>query len=337
MSTTTKTTTSPPEGGKEGFDLRSFVRTYAILGILALFVVVLALLTGGRFVQPDTLLSIVRQVSAVGVIAIGMTFVIITLGIDLSVGAILALAAVVASSLAQQTSPSMMYPGLNIPVFVAVIAGLAVGAACGFFNGILISRFRLAPFIATLGMMTAARGLAYIYSDGRPISNLGDQYNWIGQGSVLGVPVPVIIFILVAAGAHVVLNYTRFGRYTYAIGGNEQAATVSGINIKRMTLWIYVLVGTAAGLGGVMLSGRIGSGNPELGTGIELDAITAAVIGGTSFKGGIGTIWGACVGALIVGCMNSGLNMLNVSPFMQMVVKGLIIWIAVIIDERKNA
>jgi ribose/xylose/arabinose/galactoside ABC-type transport system permease subunit len=334
----TPTTTTPPETeGSSLFDVKGFARSYAIIGVLFLFIVVLAVLTKGQFIQPDTLLSIVRQVAAVGVIAIGMTFVIITLGIDLSVGSILALAAVVASSLAQQTSATMKFPGLNIPVFIAVFAGLAVGAACGSVNGVLISRFRLAPFIATLGMMTVARGLAFIYSGGRPISNLGSQYNYLGQGSILGIPVPVLLFIAVALAAHVVLNFTRFGRYVYAIGGNEHAATVSGINIKRMTLSIYVLVGAAAGLAGVMLSGRIGSGNPELGTGIELDAITAAVIGGTSFKGGIGTVWGTCIGALIVGCMNSGLNMLNVSPFMQMVVKGLIIWLAVIIDERKNA
>lgn len=321
---------------REGFDVREFVRNYAIIGVLILFVALLAVLTGGKFLQPTTLLSVVVQVSAIGLIAIGMTFVIITLGIDLSVGSILALAAVVASSLAQKPRDTMMYPGLDLPIIVAVLAGLAVGALAGLVNGVLIAKFRLAPFIATLGMMTAARGLALIYSDGRPVSTLEDQYNFVGQGSIIGIPVPVYIFVAVAIIAHIVLNYTRFGRYVYAIGGNEQAAKVSGINISRMTLYIYMLIGVVSGLAGVLLSGRIGSGNPQLGTGIELDAITAAVIGGTSFKGGIGTIWGTAVGALIIGSMNVGLTLLNVSPFMQMVVKGIIIVVAVIIDERKN-
>jgi inositol transport system permease protein len=321
---------------QRGFDLREFVRSYAIIGVLILFVALLAILTGGKFLQPSTLLSVVVQVSAIGLIAIGMTFVIITLGIDLSVGSILGLSAVVAASLAQKPRDSMMYPSLNLPIIVAILAGLAVGALAGLVNGVLIAKFRLAPFIATLGMMTAARGLALIYSGGRPLSTLEDQYNFVGQGSIIGIPVPVYIFVVVAVVAHLVLNYTRFGRYVYAIGGNEQAAKVSGINISRMTLYIYTLIGVVSGLAGVLLSGRIGSGNPQLGTGIELDAITAAVIGGTSFKGGIGTIWGTAVGALIIGSMNVGLTLLNVSPFWQMVVKGIIIVVAVIIDERKN-
>lgn len=322
---------------KSGFDWRHFTRTYAIIGILLIFILVMTILTKGLFIQPENLINVVRQISAIGIIAIGMTFVIITLGIDLSVGSILALAAVVAASLAQVPSESMMYPGLNLPIIVAVVAGVGVGAAMGFANGFLISKFRIAPFIATLGMMSVARGLALIYSDGRPISNLEEPYDWIGQGYLFGVPTPIVIFLVVALLAHFLLNYTRFGRYVYAIGGNEQAARVSGIRIPRMTIVIYTLSGLLAGLSGVILSARIGSGNPQLGTGIELDAITAAVIGGTSFKGGIGTIWGTIVGAMIIGIINNGLNLLNVSPFMQMVVKGLIIILAIILDERKNA
>ena len=308
-----------------GFDWRNFARTYAIIGILILFIIIMTVLTKGLFIQPENLINVVRQVSAIGIIAIGMTFVIITLGIDLSVGSILALAAVVATSLAQVGDENMKYPGLNLPIIVAVLAGLAVGAGMGFANGFLISKFKIAPFIATLGMMSVARGLALIYSDGRPISNLEPGYNWIGQGSLFGIPTPIVIFAGVALIAHMVLNYTRFGRYVYAIGGNEQAARVSGIRIPRVTILIYTISGLLAGLSGVILSARIGSGNPQLGTGIELDAITAAVIGGTSFKGGIGTVWGAIVGAMIIGIINNGLNLLNVSPF------------AIILDERKNA
>jgi inositol transport system permease protein len=324
-------------GTPEGFDWRHFLRTYAIIGILLVFIVALAVLTKGTFSQPDNLINVVRQVAAIGVIAIGMTFVIITLGIDLSVGSILALSAVVATSLAQKPSETMKFAGLDLPIIIAVLAGLAVGALLGMTNGLLIAKFRIAPFIATLGMMTTARGLALIYSEGRPISRLEDPYNFLGQGSVIGVPVPIILFGVVALAAHFTLNYTRFGRYVYAIGGNEQAARVSGIRISRITVAIYTLSGLVSGLAGVILSARIGSGNPQLGTGIELDAITAAVIGGTSFKGGIGTVWGTIVGALIIGIINNGLDLLDVSPFMQMVVKGVIIVIAIILDERKNA
>jgi inositol transport system permease protein len=185
-------------------------------------------------------------------------------------------------------------------------------------------------------MFTAARGAALIYSDGRPISKLDPSFNWIGQGDILGVPVPIFLLIVVAVAAHIMLTRTRFGRYVYAIGGNEQAARVSGISISRVKIGIYTISGLLAGLGGLILAGRIGSGNPTLGTGIELDAITAAVIGGASFAGGIGTVWGAVVGALIIGSLNTGLDILNVSPFAQQVVKGVIIVVAIIIDERKN-
>lgn len=323
--------------GARSFDFRDFVRKYAIIGILIAFIGILAIMTDGNSIQPINLLNVIRQVAAIGIIAIGMTFVIITLGIDLSVGSILGLAAVVATSLAQAESDRMKFVGLDLPVVLAVAVGVGVGAGAGLVNGVLIAKFRIAPFIATLGMMSIARGLALIYSGGRPISMLKDGYNFIGQGDVFGLPVPILLFFLVAAGAHYTLNYTRFGRYVYAIGGNEQAARVSGVRIPRLTIWIYTIIGALAGLAGVVLSARIGSGNPALGTGIELDAITAAVIGGTSFKGGIGTIWGTMVGALLIGIINNGLDLLNVSPFMQMVVKGAIIVIAIIIDERKNA
>ena len=323
--------------GARSFDFRDFVRKYAIIGILIAFIGILAIMTDGNSIQPINLLNVIRQVAAIGIIAIGMTFVIITLGIDLSVGSILGLAAVVATSLAQAESDRMKFVGLDLPVVLAVAVGVGVGAGAGLVNGVLIAKFRIAPFIATLGMMSIARGLALIYSGGRPISMLKDGYNFIGQGDVFGLPVPILLFFLVAAGAHYTLNYTRFGRYVYAFGGNEQAARVSGVRIPRLTIWIYTIIGALAGLAGVVLSARIGSGNPALGTGIELDAITAAVIGGTSFKGGIGTIWGTMVGALLIGIINNGLDLLNVSPFMQMVVKGAIIVIAIIIDERKNA
>ena len=317
--------------------LGEWLRKYAIIAILVGMVALLSILTGGTFLQAQNLINVVRQMSVIAMLAIGLTVVIISTGIDLSVGSIVALSAVVASSLAQQPdATNLMYPGLQLPVFVAILAGLLVGAAAGFTNGVLIARFHIAPFIATLGMMTAARGLALIYSNGRPISKLDPGFNFLGQGAPFGIPVPIFLLVVVAVGAHLMLNNTRFGRHVYALGGNEQAARVSGINLSRVKIGIYTFSGLLAGLGGMVLAGRIGSGNPQLGTGAELDAITAAVIGGTSFSGGIGTVWGTIVGALIIGSLNTGLDLLYVSPFTQQVVKGAIIVLAIIIDERKN-
>ncbi len=331
----TTSTTADTRAAK--FDTSAFLKKYAIIGILLLFVILLSLLTRGTFLQPQNLINVIRQVAAIGIIATGMTFVIIINGIDLSVGSIVAVSAVVSTSLAQSPQASViMYPGLQLPVIVAILSGLLAGALLGLINGSLIAGFGIAPFIATLGMMTAARGLALIYSGGRPVSRLTPAFNFIGQGDFLFLPVPIWILAIVAVGAHVVLNFTRFGRHTYAIGGNEQAARVSGIHLNRVKVGIFTLSGLLAGLAGMVLASRIGSGNPQLGTGIELDAITAAVIGGTSFNGGVGTIWGTIVGALIIGIINNGLDLLGVSPFMQQVVKGSIIVLAIIIDERKN-
>ncbi len=330
--TTTATTT-----GTKKFDVGAFVKKYAIIGILLLFVILLTVLTQGTFLATQNLINVIRQVSAIGVIATGMTFVIIINGIDLSVGSIVAVSAVVSASLAQMSDASViMFPGLHLPVLFAVVAGILVGGLLGLINGTLIAGFKIAPFIATLGMMTSARGIALIYSNGRPVSRLSPSYDWIGQGNLLFIPVPIWILAIVAVTAHLVLNYTRFGRHTYAIGGNEQAARVSGIRISKVKIGIFAVSGLLAGLAGVILSARIGSGQPTLGVGIELDAITAAVIGGTSFSGGVGTIWGTIVGALIIGIINNGLDLMNVSPFWQQVVKGAIIVIAIIIDERKN-
>jgi len=323
-----------------------FFRKYAIVFIfLAMFIGMWFL--SDAFLQPRNLLNIVRQISVMGLIAIGVTMVIITTGIDLSSGSVLAFAAVAGASLAQRTDwASAKYPGLDLPIIVPILAALAIGALCGTINGWLIARFRIPPFIATLGMMTVARGFALIYSD-RPVSGLTDAYNFIGQGELLkilpipgqpplGIPIPIIILAVVAIGAHVMLNNTRFGRHIYAIGGNEQAARISGLNVGRIKIGVYTIAGLLAGLAGLVLSSRIGSGQPGLGVGYELDAIAAAVIGGTSLSGGIGTIWGTIIGALIIGVLNNGLDLLNVSAYWQTIVKGSIIVAAVIIDERKN-
>jgi inositol transport system permease protein len=283
----------------------------------------------------------------VGLIAIGVTMVIITTGIDLSSGSVLALSAVIVASLAQQPDwHDAKFPGLELPLIVPILAALLVGAACGWVNGALIAGFRIPPFIATLGMMTIARGFALIYSN-RPVSGLTDSFNYIGQGEIfkvmpvagqpdMGIPIPILILLAVAIAAHIMLNNTRFGRHIYAIGGNEQAARISGLNVGRIKIGVYTIAGLLAGLSGLVLTSRIGSGQAGLGVGYELDAIAAAVIGGVSLSGGIGTIWGTMVGALIIGVLNNGLDLLNVSAYWQTIVKGSIIVAAVIIDERKN-
>jgi inositol transport system permease protein len=318
--------------------LGEIFRKYLIVFIFLGMCVLLTLISpNNSFIAPGNLINVVRQISVIGFLAIGVTVVIISTGIDLSLGSVLGFAAVVSASLAQQPGwKEALYPGLQLPAIFGVVAGLAVGAGLGAVNGLLIATFRIPPFIATLGMMTAARGFAYIYSNGRPVSTLNSDFLYFGGGYVAGIPVPIIIFAIVIVAAHLMLNNTRFGRHVYAIGGNETAARVSGIALGRTKVWIYVFSGLMAGLGGIVLTSRVQSATPALGTGFELDAIAAAVIGGTSFAGGIGTIWGTVVGALIIGTMNNGLDLLNVSPFYQQVVKGAIIVIAIIIDERKN-
>jgi inositol transport system permease protein len=332
-------TTSVP-GIKERFlnreFLREFFRKYAIVLIfLGLFLLMSVL--SPAFLAPRNLLNVVRQISVIGLLGIGVTMAIIATGIDLSSGSVLALAAVVAASLAQSPDwAAAKFPGLVLPLAVPLLGGLAVGAACGWVNGSLIAKFKIPPFIATLGMMTVARGLALLYSDGRPISGTSAGYNFIGQGEIFGLPFPIIILAVVGIATHVMLNNTRFGRYIYAIGGNEQAARVSGLNISRVKIGIYTFAGLLSGLAGIVLSSRISSGQPGLGMGYELDAIASAVIGGTSFSGGVGTVWGTMIGALIIGVLNNGLDLLNVSAYWQQIVKGAIIVVAIIIDERKN-
>ena len=333
------TAAAPKASGSVTRDsLANFVRKYLIVFIFLGMCVLLAVFSpNNSFLKPQNMINVVRQISVIGLLALGVMLCIIAMGIDLSLGSVLGLSAVVTASLVQQAGwKEALYPGFAAPFFVAVLAGLAVGIILGAVNGSLIAFFRIPPFIATLGMMTIARGLAYIYSNGRPVSTLIPDFLFLGGGDILGIPVPIVIFGTVIVLTHLMLNFTRFGRHVYAIGGNETAARVSGVNIGRTKILIYTFSGLMAGLGGVVITARVQSATPALGMGYELDAIASAVIGGTSFAGGIGTVWGTVVGALIIGVMNNGLDLLNVSPFYQQVVKGVIIIVAIIIDERKN-
>ncbi|SDJ38297.1 ABC transporter permease [Paenibacillus naphthalenovorans] len=303
-----------------------FLAKYGIYAAFLLLVIILSI-TSSSFLTVQNIFNILRQASISGIIAVGMTFVIIRGGIDLSVGSILAFSAVVASSFAQGDA----YP-LIVPVALGLLAGLLLGGI----NGIIISRWNVAPFIVTLGMMTAARGLTMVYTDGRPIINLNDSYNRMGGGYVAGIPIPVLIFILVILLGIFILHITKFGRHVYAAGGNEHAARLSGVNVNYVQVAVYAISGLAAGLAGILLSSRVMTGSPVLGIGYELDAIAAVVIGGTSLAGGRGTIVGTVIGVLIIGIMNNGLDLLNVSSYYQQIVKGVIIVLAVLLDKKSH-
>jgi inositol transport system permease protein len=331
------TANKPEKNQQTGHRVSSALSKYGIFLIFALMIVVASMLSPA-FLSPTNLINIVRQMSIVGLIAIGVTGIIVSAGIDLSSGSVVGLTAVVAASLAQMPDyAAAFYPGLHLPLIVPVLAACVVGALVGLINGSLVAKAHIPPFIATLGTFTAIRGAANLYTSGRPISNLTDDYNFIGQGDVGGVPIPIIILFVMAVVTHVLYAHTKFGKYIYAIGGNEQAARVSGINASRYKMLIYVYASFLAGLAGLVVSSRIGSGQPGLGVGYELDAIAAAVIGGTSLSaGGIGTVAGTIVGALIIGVLNNTLDLMNVSAFWQQIVKGCIIVGAVIIDQLKN-
>ncbi len=307
-------------------------RFQSLIALLVLCIV-LSILTD-KFFTADNGLNVLRQIAVNICIATGMTLIVLTAGIDLSVGSVLALCGAVAAGLLKNgiaLAPINTFVGFT--VLGAVLAGLLLGWAIGWFNGFAITRFHVPPFVATLAMLTIARGLTMLYTKGHPISNLGPDFAWLGTGWWLGIPVPVYIAALVVLAALFVTQKTKFGRYIYAIGGNEQAARLSGINIKKVKLTVYAMAGMLAALGGIIVTSRLNSAQPNAGISYELDAIAAVVIGGTSLSGGKGSIWGTVMGAVIIGVLNNGLVLLNVSPFWQQVVKGSVILLAVIIDK----
>jgi len=296
-------------------------------------------LLGWIFVRQSFLLNqqrlvvMILQVSVIGIIAVGVTQVIITGGIDLSSGSVVALTAMVAASLAQSSDAvRAVYPALtDLPVLVPVMAGLAVGAAAGLLNGTLVAWTSIPPFIATLGVMVTARGIAKWYTRGQPVSMLTDAYADIGSGAV-----PVMIFLGTALVFHFALRYTRYGKFTYAIGANPQAARVSGINVARHLIVVYTIAGTLSGLAGIVTSARAVSGQAGMGMMYELDAIAAAVIGGASLSGGIGRITGTVIGTMILGVVTSGFTFLRIDAYYQEIVKGAIIVVAVIADQYRQ-
>ena len=303
--------------------------------LIALFVLCIALtIMTDKFFTADNGLNVLRQTAVNICIATGMTLVVLTAGIDLSVGSVLALCgAITAGFLKNGISIPSMDLFIGFTILGAVLAGILVGAVLGWFNGFTVTKFKVPPFVATLAMLTIARGLTMLYTKGQPVSNLSSDFAVIGTGWWLGIPVPVWIAALVVLLAVFITQKTKLGRYIYAIGGNETAAKFSGINITRVKLAVYALAGGLAAIGGIIVTSRLDSAQPNAGMGYELDAIAAVVIGGTSLSGGKGSVWGTVMGAIIIGVLNNGLVLLNVSPFWQQVVKGAVILLAVIIDK----
>jgi ribose/xylose/arabinose/galactoside ABC-type transport system permease subunit len=296
---------------------------YGLLVALLLLCATLAVITP-KFLTVPNLLIIVTQVTINALLAFGVTFVIISGGIDLSLGSIVAITGVAAASFAHPDT----YP-LAVPLGIGLLVGLAIGAL----NGLVITKGKVPPFIVTLGTMTIARGLALILSKGRPISNLSDSFNYLGGGQLLGIPVPIVLLGLVFLVCTLLLKKTVMGRYVYAVGGNEQAARASGIGVTRVKMFVYTLSGGLAALAGILLTSRISTGQPNVGIGFELSAIAAAIIGGTSTSGGVGSITGTLLGALLIGVISNSLDLLNVSSYYQQVVMGLIIIGAVLLDS----
>ena len=279
-----------------------------------------------NFMSGSNLYLVSRQISFVAVVAFGELFVILTGGIDLSVGSVMGLSGVVAAG--------AMAGGQSI--ILSVLLGLATGIALGLINGLLISYVRIAPFIATLGMLSFARGIILIVTKGWPITNIPKPFLIVGQGDFLSLPIPLWVMIVLAAVAHFLLSRTAFGRRTYAIGGNEQATFLSGINVKKIKVFLYMISGFIASVVGIILIARFNSAQADTGTGWELDAIAAAVIGGTSLSGGSGSIFGVIIGAAIMGVIRNGLVLMRVSPYWQTAVIGIIIVLAAVLDRIKN-
>jgi ribose/xylose/arabinose/galactoside ABC-type transport system permease subunit len=289
---------------------------------LCLLSILLSILSP-HFLSVSNLRNVLEQTAINAVVAVGMTFVIVSGGIDLSVGSIVAFSGVLlASALAA-----------GAPAPAAIAAGVAAGALCGLANGLLVTRGRLPPFIATLGMMSVARGAALVFTEGRPISGFDTGFRSLATGRVLGLPTPVLVVALVYAAAHLLLTRTRFGRYVYAIGGNEEATRLSGVAVRFHKTMVYVLCGTTSALAAVLLTSRLNSAQPIAGMMYELDAIAATVIGGTSLLGGSGSLGGTLVGALIMGVLRNGLNLLGVSSYLQQIVIGAVIIVAVLVDS----
>ena len=292
--------------------------------LILLVICVFATILSPSFLSVTNLFNVFKQITVAGIVGCGMTFVILTGGIDLSVGSILGLSGVLASGVLASTGNTA----------VAVAVSLTVGIACGAVNGFFVSVCGIPPFISTLGMMTLLRGVILVYTKGSPIPIKSDAYKFFGKGSIAGIPVPVIILIIVFLLAHYILTQTSYGRSVYAVGGNREAARLSGIRVKTSEFLVYTLNGLMCGMAGLILTARLGSAQSTSGTGIEMDAIAAVILGGTSLSGGVGFVLPTVVGAMIMGIIDNILTLMNVNPHATNIVKGALILIAVLVDKK---
>ncbi|MGK9326141.1 ABC transporter permease subunit [Aerococcus urinaeequi] len=310
----------------KGFDYKEMITKLGPLLALIVLIVFVSILSPS-FLSLTNLMNLMRQVSINALIAFGMTFVIITGGIDLSVGSVLALSSALMGG--------MIVSGID-PI-IAMIIALIIGFVLGVVNGLLITKGRLAPFIATLATMTIFRGATLVYTDGQPITGLGETFifQFMGHGYFFGIPFPIVITLVAFAILFMLLHKMSFGRKVLSIGGNEKASFISGVKINKIKLFVYGISGTLSALAGIILTSRLNSAQPTAGTSYEMDAIASVVLGGTSMSGGKGRIFGTLIGALIIGTLNNGLNLLGVSTFYQQIVKGIVIIIAVLLDRRK--
>lgn len=306
-------------------DARSIAQRFGLLFVFLLLCLALTALSD-RFLQVSNLVNILRQASINGIVSIGMTLVILIGGIDLSVGSVLALSAVIGADLIKS----------GIPTMLALPAALLVGASLGAINGLIITRGRIPPFIATLGMLTVARGLTLMYTQGQPVTGLPDDFRYIGAGVLAGIPMPIIVFGAALIIVYIVLTRMRLGEYIYLLGDNPVSARLAGIPTDRITILVYALSGFFSALAGLVLIARLDSAQPVIGMGYEFNAIAAVVVGGTSFSGGEGSLVGTFLGALLIETLNNGLNLLNVSPLWEQVVKGVVIAVALLFYKAIN-
>ncbi|WP_395686275.1 ABC transporter permease [Aestuariivirga sp.] len=327
-----------------GFDAFTFLARFAPLIFLLLLMLVFAIMEP-RFLSSINLFNVMRQVSITGLLAIGMTFVILTAGIDLSIGSLLAFAGLVAAAVAKGGMEDRFTVGdetIGYGWQLAALAAMVVGLLGGLLQGVAITRLKVPAFVVTLGGMSVFRGAALLFASGGPISGFQPDYTWWGQGRIWSVPVPVIIFLVAAVIAHVVLSYTRYGRRVYAVGGNPEAARLAGVNVNAVIASVYIIMGFFAGLGAFVLSARLNSAEAVAGTGYELTVIASVVIGGTSLFGGTGSIFGTVIGTLLIGVLLNGLVLMNVNSYVQQIIIGVIIVLAVAFDtfaksRRKRA
>lgn len=313
---------------KKKWNIKGFVAKYGVIIGLVIIMLFFTIMKA-KFLTVPNMLNMLRQTSINGLLAIGMTFVVLTGGIDLSVGSIVGASGMFAALVARTET--------GMPWYLALLVGLAVGLALGLLNGVIIAYLKVPAFIATLGMLSIARGVTFMASNAKPVPGLGTEFLKIGGGSVGIIPIPIIILVLVLIICYIILYKTRYGRYVFATGGNPISARVSGINVKMVICSVYMISGILAGLAGVILTSRVTSGLAASGDGYEVDAIAAAVIGGNSLSGGRGRLWGTIIGFLIMGVMNNGLDMMAVSSYWQLVIKGIIIIGAVMLDSLNDS